>query len=127
MGVVGRKRLRDGWGSDPEIGRSLKTADLNGSTSRFHVTTNYCSKNLVAQSLGMSTNFDRRRINGPEESFSPVFVDDDEDEAKWRPGKPRQSRLPHDIRPICGSSASWGSLSGLTAPLTRQPQFFNPV
>jgi len=48
----------------------------------------------------MSTNFDRRRINGPEEIFSPIFVDDDEDETKWRPGKPRQSRQPHDIRPI---------------------------
>ncbi|KAF9789653.1 ribosomal protein S5 domain 2-type protein [Thelephora terrestris] len=48
----------------------------------------------------MSTNFDRRRINGPEDSFSPVLVDDDEDETKWRPGKPRQSRQPQDIRPI---------------------------
>lgn len=53
--------------------------------------------------LNMSTNFDRRRINGPEESFSPVFVDDDDDQTKWRPGKPRQSRQPQDIRPICKS------------------------
>lgn len=118
---VGKEEVRESvCGSDPEIGRSLKTNDLNGNTSRFHVTPNHqqLKKIFVVQSLGMSTNFDRRRINGPEESFPPVFVDDDEDEAKWRPGKPRQSRQPHDIRQICRSSASSGSLCGLTVPLT---------
>jgi len=100
--------------SDTEISRSFKTDDLNGCTSRLHVTKTISSRNLVAQLLGMSTNFDRRRINGPEDSFSPVFVDDDEDEAKWRPGKPRQSRLPYDIRPICEPFKSSGGLTGLT-------------
>ncbi|KAF9053726.1 ribosomal protein S5 domain 2-like protein [Hymenopellis radicata] len=41
--------------------------------------------------------FDRRRINGPEESFPPVFDDDDD----RRPSsKPRQGRKPSEIRPI---------------------------
>jgi len=39
---------------------------------------------------------DRRRINGPEESFSPVF--DDEEDIK---SKTQRSRAPGDIRPIC--------------------------
>jgi len=99
---------------DTEIGRSLKTDDLNDCTSRLHVTQAVSGQNLAAQSLGMSMNFDRRRINGPEDSFSPMFVDDDEDDAKWCPGKPRQSRLPHDIRPICGLFQSSGGLTGLT-------------
>jgi len=43
--------------------------------------------------------FDRRRINGPEESISPVFVDDIADSLS--PGKPRKGRAPSDIRPIC--------------------------
>ena len=108
-GCGGKENKEWVWRSDPEIGRGLKTDDLNGSTSRFHVTTNYWQPKSRHPSLGMSTNFDRRRINGPEESFSPVFVDDDEDETKWRPGKPRQPRQPHDIRPICNPSASWWS------------------
>ena len=62
----------------------------------------------------MSTNFDRRRINGPEESFPPVFVDDEEDETTWRPGKPRESRQPHDIRPICGSFPTSGNPGDMT-------------
>jgi hypothetical protein len=91
---------RDGLGT--EISRSFKTDDLNSIAVARDLKLSG-SQNLVAQSLGMSTNFDRRRINGPEESFSPVFVDDEEDEGKWRPGKPRQSRQAQDIRPICGS------------------------
>lgn len=39
---------------------------------------------------------DRRRINGPEESFPPVFDDDDEDTQL----KTQRSRAPGDIRPI---------------------------
>jgi len=49
------------------------------------------------------SNFDRRRINGPEESFPPVFSEDDEtglEESKWQPGKPRVGRGAADIRPI---------------------------
>jgi hypothetical protein len=52
----------------------------------------------MAQSAG-----DRRRINGPEESFSPVFDDDDEDDIGL---KTQRSRAPGDIRPICESFAS---------------------
>ena len=40
---------------------------------------------------------DRRRINGPEESFPPVF-NDEEDDIK---SKTQRSRAPGDIRPIC--------------------------
>ncbi|KAG2349845.1 ribosomal protein S5 domain 2-like protein [Suillus weaverae] len=39
---------------------------------------------------------DRRRINGPEESFPPVFDDEDEDIEL----KTQRSRAPGDIRPI---------------------------
>ncbi|CAL1704461.1 unnamed protein product [Somion occarium] len=46
------------------------------------------------------TNFDRRRINGPEESFAPVFQEDDEELPAWRPGKPRHGRKAADIRSI---------------------------
>ncbi|EAU88481.2 mRNA transport regulator 3 [Coprinopsis cinerea okayama7 len=44
--------------------------------------------------------FDRRRINGPEESFAPVFEDDEDDSGRWKPGMSRQDRLPLAIRPI---------------------------
>lgn len=47
--------------------------------------------------------FDRRRINGPEESYPPVFDEDDIDDAlyaNWKVGQPRQGRLPGDVRPI---------------------------
>jgi exosome complex component MTR3 len=50
----------------------------------------------------MTSNFDRRRINGPEESFSPVFDDESDTERnQWSVGKPRPGRLSGDIRPIC--------------------------
>lgn len=42
--------------------------------------------------------FDRRRINGPEESHIPVFDNEDE---PWSLGKPRNGRNPTDIRPLC--------------------------
>jgi exosome complex component MTR3 len=42
--------------------------------------------------------FDRRRINGAEESFSPLF--DEDPLCSWSPGKPRPNRAPLDIRPI---------------------------
>lgn len=48
------------------------------------------------QSMAQSAS-DRRRINGPEESFSPVF-DDEEEGVKL---KTQRSRAPSDIRPIC--------------------------
>ncbi|OSX65240.1 hypothetical protein POSPLADRAFT_1135955 [Postia placenta MAD-698-R-SB12] len=44
-------------------------------------------------------NFDRRRINGPEESFPPVFEGED-DIPDTLSGKPRAGRNPGDIRPI---------------------------
>jgi hypothetical protein len=51
------------------------------------------------------SNFDRRRINGPEESFPPVYEDDDDEEGqdakRWKLGQPRVGRGPRDIRPIC--------------------------
>lgn len=47
----------------------------------------------MAQSAG-----DRRRINGPEDSFPPIF-DDEEDIIL----KTRRSRAPGGIRPICES------------------------
>ncbi|KDQ60786.1 hypothetical protein JAAARDRAFT_31760 [Jaapia argillacea MUCL 33604] len=47
--------------------------------------------------------FDRRRINGPEESHPPVFDGTDHGispYASWEVGQPRQGRLPADVRPI---------------------------
>ncbi|KAL4253188.1 RNase PH family protein [Abortiporus biennis] len=44
------------------------------------------------------TNFDRRRINGPEDSFTPIFIE--EEDSVWTPGKPRSGRGAGDIRPI---------------------------
>ncbi|OCH94978.1 mRNA transport regulator 3 [Obba rivulosa] len=48
------------------------------------------------------SNFDRRRINGPEESFPPTFEDDEGEPSSlgWRLGQPRQGRAASDIRPI---------------------------
>lgn len=49
------------------------------------------------------SNFDRRRINGPDESF-PIVYEDEEDTsplASWKPGKSRPGRAPSEIRPIC--------------------------
>ncbi|TFK55049.1 mRNA transport regulator 3, partial [Heliocybe sulcata] len=47
--------------------------------------------------------FDRRRINGPEDSYPPVF-DDELDAvdayALWKIGEPRQGRAAGDVRPI---------------------------
>ena len=51
----------------------------------------------------MSTNFDRRRINGPEESFSPIYASDEEkDVQRSKAGQAiRKGRQPSEIRPIC--------------------------
>jgi len=48
--------------------------------------------------------FDRRRVNGPNESFQPIFDDDCEDPSVlykgWKIGQARRDRRPEDIRPI---------------------------
>lgn len=47
--------------------------------------------------------FDRRRINGPDESFPPVFDESesaDTSYSSWTVGEARQGRQPLDIRPI---------------------------
>ena len=63
------------------------------------------AQTLVAFVMAQS-NFDRRRINGPEESFQPIFDPDEEDETGWKPGNPRIGRGARDIRPICAVSSS---------------------
>ncbi|KAF5358344.1 hypothetical protein D9756_001546 [Leucocoprinus leucothites] len=45
------------------------------------------------------SNFDRRRVNGPEESFSPIFASEKSDSNQWKIGQPRSKRGPLDIRP----------------------------
>lgn len=57
-------------------------------------------RSLVAFVMAQS-NFDRRRINGPEESVQPVFDLDEEEETRWKPGSARKGRGARDIRPIC--------------------------
>lgn len=48
------------------------------------------------------TGFDRRRVNGPEESFSPIFEDSEEDVIiESSETKARRGRSAKDIRPIC--------------------------
>ncbi|KAL5532757.1 MTR3 [Sanghuangporus sanghuang] len=48
-----------------------------------------------------TSNFDRRRINGPEESFAPIYESDDENTRLQKdPSKQRQGRSPRDIRRI---------------------------
>jgi exosome complex component MTR3 len=52
----------------------------------------------------MAQNFDRRRINGPEESFQPVYDDEEDDVSpysQWKTGTPRIGRTAGDIRPLC--------------------------
>lgn len=49
----------------------------------------------------MANTFDRRRINGPEESRSPVF--DDEKDSLSSNLRVRKFRSPKDIRPICAT------------------------
>ncbi|KIK08590.1 hypothetical protein K443DRAFT_84475 [Laccaria amethystina LaAM-08-1] len=46
----------------------------------------------------MQSGFDRRRINGPEESNPPIF--EDEETPTWNVGIPRRNRASFDIRPI---------------------------
>ena len=59
------------------------------------------------------SNFDRRRINGPEESFSPTF-EVDETEVPTA-GTSRAGRGPLDIRPICSCwKACWKIQRALT-------------
>lgn len=45
--------------------------------------------------------FDRRRVNGPEESFPPVFLDDSQPESLFIDGKRLDGRALNDVRPIC--------------------------
>lgn len=53
----------------------------------------------------MASNFDRRRINGPEESRPPVFDDEEDTELdRWKFGELRPGRSSGDIRPICTPS-----------------------
>ncbi|KZT67742.1 ribosomal protein S5 domain 2-like protein [Daedalea quercina L-15889] len=48
----------------------------------------------------MQSNFDRRRINGPEESHPPLYDHEEEAEPSWKLGQPRKGRAAGDIRPI---------------------------
>ena len=49
--------------------------------------------------------FDRRRVNGPNESFQPTFDDGLEESnilyESWKLGEARRKRQAGDIRPIC--------------------------
>ena len=62
------------------------------------------------------SNFDRRRINGPDDTFQPIFDSDDEEETRWRPGNPRKGREPREIRRICTLSIL---PAALPSPLTH--------
>jgi len=48
----------------------------------------------------MQSSFDRRRVNGPEESYSPVYDSDEEPESSSMAAR-RNGRSARDVRPIC--------------------------
>lgn len=56
----------------------------------------YVSKPVPFNSMAQST-FDRRRVNGPEESFPPMFDDEDDGGLGWTA---KRCRGAEDIRPI---------------------------
>ena len=62
---------------------------------------------FLAPFVMAQANFDRRRINGPDESYQPIFESEDEEETRWKPGSPRKGRGARNIRPICMISSSW--------------------
>ena len=66
----------------------------------------YLLLTAMAQSV-----FDRRRINGPEESFSLLF---DEDICSWSPGKSR-CKSPSDTKPA-GCKTPWTSPNIICKP-----------
>jgi len=45
--------------------------------------------------------FDRRRVNGPEESFPPIFDDEGDLHSVVATGKRSGDRGKKDLRPIC--------------------------
>lgn len=45
--------------------------------------------------------FDRRRVNGPEESFPPLFIEETPQEPLLNRGKRRDGRDLGQVRPIC--------------------------
>jgi exosome complex component MTR3 len=50
--------------------------------------------------------FDRRRVNGPEESFPPIFDDEGDLHSVVATGKRSGDRGKKDLRPICVSLGS---------------------
>jgi hypothetical protein len=61
--------------------------------------------------------FDRRRVNGPNESFQPIFDDDCDNPSisykGWKIGQARRDRRSEDIRPICARRTHIFSLDSL--------------
>ncbi|KZS99224.1 ribosomal protein S5 domain 2-like protein [Sistotremastrum niveocremeum HHB9708] len=50
--------------------------------------------------MAQITSFDRRRVNGPDDSFPPIFSDEDQPGSSSSSPLQRESRKPKDIRPI---------------------------
>ena len=76
----------------------------------------------------MASNFDRRRINGPEESYSPVYEEEEATEwDRWKAGNPRPGRSSGDIRPICAYEPLriLGSIEALFVFAVLQPGLIN--
>lgn len=55
------------------------------------------------QTTTMQSSFDRRRVNGPEESHLPVYESDEEPESSSMAAR-RNGRSAKDVRPICAST-----------------------
>lgn len=90
-------RLRDGGGAggfDLVLSEKATFIGLYARTLKLFVCFRLCP---MAQ-----TGFDRRRINGPEESSPPVFEHSDvQGSSQWKLGDPRKGRKRDEIRPIC--------------------------
>jgi len=76
------------------LAEALSTCLCRGTVSSSHLLPHF------VPFLAMQSNFDRRRINGPEESFTPVYDHEEEAESSWKPGQSRKGRAAGDIRPI---------------------------
>lgn len=57
------------------------------------------SARYISASMAQHSNFDRRRINGPESSSHPIFEDEEKATPTQKPV--RTSRKNDEIRPIC--------------------------
>ena len=127
-------RLRDGAGAAAEgfgllsekesfitLAESRVGRSFNG--GRFFLVRSDAFKHQSNLAAKMAlAGFDRRRINGPEESHAPVFEGGDDGEveegAGWVAGKARKTRDAMEIRPICVCVDGFWRLATISSVVT---------